>query len=250
MPILLLLVLNFFTTATHATPHPVTIERVIDGDTVRLDDGNLLRIIAIDAPERHPDSSLPAEPFAEEARDALVQLTQNNNCHITHSPHRHTDRHGRILAHLFCGDQWIAAAMVGQGLAKVYSFADTQHKIPELLALEHRARQQKLALWSHPANRVLTSEDTHHRVGQFVIVQGCIHEATRVKSVIYLNFSDDWRHDFTIQLLPPAVRQLTQQGKKVPQLASQCVRVRGFLIWRNGPMIRLDHLEPLEWLPS
>lgn len=223
------------------------IATVIDGDTLHLRDGRKVRILAIDAPELNPDNPLPAEPFALEAKNHLEKLTQNKKCHLTYGGRR-SDRHGRILAHLWCDDQLISRLMVKEGLARVYSFADNTNHVKELLILENQARTHNKALWQHPANHIRTPEQTHHHIGSFQTVEGCIHQAAFVRKIIYLNFDEDWRYDFTIKILPAAAKKLKKQGITADNLTGTCIRVRGWIIRENGPLIRLDHLEPLEFL--
>jgi micrococcal nuclease len=66
---------------------------------------------------------------------------------------------------------------------------------------------------------------------------------------IYLNFADDWRSDFTISI-EQDVPALAAAGIDLKGLAGKPVRVRGWIEWRNGPMIAATHPEQLELLPA
>jgi hypothetical protein len=67
---------------------------------------------------------------------------------------------------------------------------------------------------------------------------------------IYLNFADDWRSDFTISIERKDIPAFTEAGIDPKQLAGKQVRVRGWIEWRNGPMIAATHPEQLELLPA
>jgi micrococcal nuclease len=67
---------------------------------------------------------------------------------------------------------------------------------------------------------------------------------------IYLNFADDWRSDFTISIERKDVPALAAAGIDLKGLAGKPVRVRGWIEWRNGPMIAATHPEQLELLPA
>jgi hypothetical protein len=67
---------------------------------------------------------------------------------------------------------------------------------------------------------------------------------------IYLNFGNDWRSDFTISIDRKDVRAFAAAGIDLKGLAGKRVRVRGWIEWRNGPMIAATHPEQLELLPD
>ena len=67
---------------------------------------------------------------------------------------------------------------------------------------------------------------------------------------IYLNFARDWRRDFTLSIDRKNEAAFAAAGIDLRALAGKRVRVRGTLIWRNGPMIEADHPEQIELLPD
>jgi endonuclease YncB( thermonuclease family) len=67
---------------------------------------------------------------------------------------------------------------------------------------------------------------------------------------IYLNFAKDWRSDFTISVDRKDVPAFAAAGIDLKALAGKRLRVRGFLGWRNGPMIEASHPEQIELLPE
>jgi micrococcal nuclease len=67
---------------------------------------------------------------------------------------------------------------------------------------------------------------------------------------LYLNFTSDWRSDFTISVERKAVGAFAAAGMDLKTLAGARPRVRGFLAWRNSPMIEASHPEQIELLPE
>jgi hypothetical protein len=67
---------------------------------------------------------------------------------------------------------------------------------------------------------------------------------------LYLNFTPDWRSDFTISVERKAVGAFAAAGIDLKTVAGARLRVRGFLAWRNGPMIEASHPEQIELLPE
>jgi micrococcal nuclease len=66
---------------------------------------------------------------------------------------------------------------------------------------------------------------------------------------LYLNFAPDWRSDFTISIERKDAASFTSAGLDPAALAGKRLRVRGWLAWRNGPMIETTHPEQVELLP-
>jgi endonuclease YncB( thermonuclease family) len=97
-----------------------SVVRVIDSETVLLDDQQEVRLIGALAP-RSPDFSPSAEPWAPEeaAIAALKALVQGRSVSIAASG-RARDRYGRQLAHLFVEDGservWVQGELLVAGL--------------------------------------------------------------------------------------------------------------------------------------
>jgi hypothetical protein len=67
---------------------------------------------------------------------------------------------------------------------------------------------------------------------------------------IYLNFAKDWRSDFTISVARKDMSAFTTAGIDLKGLAGKRLRVRGWVEWRNGPLIEASHPEQIEVLPD
>jgi hypothetical protein len=67
---------------------------------------------------------------------------------------------------------------------------------------------------------------------------------------IYLNFTQDWRSDFTVSVERKDAVAFAAAGLDLKALQGKRLRVRGFLAWRNGPMIEASHPEQIELLPE
>ena len=83
------------------------------------------------------------------------------------------DRHDRVLAHLFEEDSglWLQGALLERGLARVYSFEDNRMLIPEMLALERRARAEGRGIWSHPFYQIRQVGELSGLIGKFSIAR-------------------------------------------------------------------------------
>jgi micrococcal nuclease len=220
---------------------------VVDGDTVRLADGRQVRLVGTQAPKLALGRpNFTPWPLGEESKRALAALVQDRAVTLHYGGARQ-DRHGRALAHLVREDGlWIQGRMLREGLTRVYTFADNRAIASDLLALEQAARAAKRGIWSHPFYAIRTPEEAAKLIGTFQIVEGRVMAVAKKGERTYLNFGADWKSDFTVALDADAQRLVAQARLDPRRLEGRTVRVRGWLIARNGPMIELTHPEALE----
>jgi endonuclease YncB( thermonuclease family) len=222
---------------------------VIDGDTVRLDDGVEVRLVGLQAPKLplgRPD--FPVWPLAEEARAALETLLLGESVTLAYGGRR-IDRHGRRLAHLFLADgTWVQAAVLSVGMARVYSFADNRAAVPDLLAFEGAARAAGRGIWADPWYAIRDVDGIEADLDSFQLVEGRVVSVARVGSRAYLNFGTDWKTDFTLTLDAGALATFDAEGFAVEALEGRRIRSRGWVEYFNGPMIEITHPEQIEVL--
>ena len=162
---------------------------------------------------------------------------------------RRIDRHRRILAHLADSDgRWIQAALLAEGMARVYSFRDNRQAVRAMYAIEAAARQARHGIWGHPFYRIRTPDALTRDIGSFQVVEGRVRAVATVRGTTYLNFGADWRTDFTVTLRGRSRRMFRDADLAPKSLEGRRVRVRGWLKSRNGPMIEATHPEQIERL--
>jgi len=109
------------------------VERVIDGDTLRITGGETVRLIGINAPERK-------EPCYAEAREALEKMVEGKYVLLEQDVSKR-DRFGRLLAYVFAGKKFVNKEMIAQGFAFAYRVEpDTRHAV-EFKKAEEQARE-------------------------------------------------------------------------------------------------------------
>ena len=184
-----------------------TVAEVTGGDTLKLTDGTVVRLIGAKAP------SVPLGyrgdrpwPLVEEAKQALSELASGAEIELGYGGTR-SDRHGNALAQVFVvkGESrvWLQGELVGRGLARVYSFPDNHACVAELLAREDEARTKHLGVWAMSAYRVLEAGDLE-RLGRltrsYQLVEGVVAAVGEGGARVYLNFAKDWKSDFTVAI--------------------------------------------------
>ena len=123
------------------------VNRVIDGDTLRLRNGERVRLIGVDTPEtKHPRK--PVEPFGPEAtaftraaiEHRLIGIERNTTAR---------DKYGRLLAYVFRKPDrlFLNAELVRQGFGRAYTRFPFRRKA-QFVALEREARRSRRGLWA------------------------------------------------------------------------------------------------------
>lgn len=140
-----------FQPAPSAERSEAVVTRVIDGDTVDLQDGRRVRLIGIDTPEMGYSPRAQTEgvndPFAEEAKAFLREQAEGRRVRLEFGPEAE-DQYGRTLAYLFLEDgTHLNAELLRRGLARAYRGFEHPRR-PEFLELEQQARKAGIGLWS------------------------------------------------------------------------------------------------------
>jgi endonuclease YncB( thermonuclease family) len=238
-------------------PETGTVSSVLDGETLKLADGRIVRLIGAKAPSaplgwRGDDPW----PLVEEAKQALDKLASGKEVELKYGG-RHADRYDHLLAQVFVMGEgkplWLQQELVAEGLARVYSFPDNRACVAELLARESEARGKHLGVWGSSAYRIESADDVT-RLGRltrsYQLVEGIVAKVGEGAGRLYLNFAEDWRSDFTISIDRKDMVAFTSTGIDPKALAGKRLRVRGWIEWRNGPMIAATHPEQIEILPE
>ena len=212
-----------------------------DGDTVRLSDGRKVRIIGINTPELARDAT-PAEPFAEQARDALKRLFKQQDRLKLRWGKEKNDRYGRLLAHLFLPDgRNISQQLLEQGMAMALVVPPNLWQWDCYVAAEARARKDGAGLWAHPHFQAIASNKLSPRQRGFHLVQGRVQRVGFSKSSIWLNLEGR----FAIRIK----RQDTVHFKKLDfkTLKGKQVIARGWLQYHNNELrLRIRHPAALQ----
>jgi micrococcal nuclease len=238
-------------------PGPVrTVVRVIDSETVLLDDNQQVRLIGALAP-RSPDLRSDSQPWPPEdnAKAVLRDLVLGKTVELAFA-NRRADRYGRLLAHMFLehnGERaWVQGQLLSGGNARAYSLPGGTPCLREMLAHERLARDAHLGLWASGIYGVRSAQDPPALLrlrNTYQIVAGRIAHIAQTKSRTYINFGEDWHTDFTAGVRGGVLRAQPDQATALAALEGKTVEVRGWIEYRNGPYIEitdLDQIAPLD----
>lgn len=119
---------------------------VVDGDTIQLADGRVIRYIGIDAPEID-HLTHQAEAFGYASLAANRKLVENRRVRLENDRER-TDRYGRWLAYVFDSrGRHVNQQLLEKGLAHVLYAPPNSRYWDNFLAAQRKAMKQKIGLW-------------------------------------------------------------------------------------------------------
>ena len=137
-------------------PTAATVRRVVDGDTVELADGRLVRYLGIDAPELHRRTLAgwvkDPQPFAQAAAARNEELVRGRQIRLEYEGQTR-DRFGRLLAYVSVEGTQVNAVLVSEGLARAWTPRRPSARTEELATLSERARRARRGLWAVKPDR-------------------------------------------------------------------------------------------------
>ena len=138
--------------------------------------------------------------------------------------------------------------MLLRSLPRVYTFPANRTHAAARCAAEQTARSAGRGIWALNWYRILPVAATNCHIGTFQLVEGTVMSTAIVRGRGYLNFGADWRTDFTISTAPKHMKLFRAAQVDIMALQDRRLRVRGWLVRRNGAMISVTHPEQIEFL--
>jgi len=139
----------------------ISVTKVIDGDTIELEDGRKVRYIGIDAPEIAKEEKSD-ECFAREAKKRNEELVLNT-CVFLEKDVSEKDPFGRSLFYVYNNDGTMINEYLvrfGFAIAKEYH-PDTKHA-EKLRDAENWAKKENLGLWKVCSSKYDCSSDIYN----------------------------------------------------------------------------------------
>lgn len=124
----------------------ILVTRVVDGDTIEIQNGEMVRYIGIDTPEiEGPYTSL--ECFGQEASEMNRQLVEGKRVRLA-ADVENRDQYGRLLRYVYIDDLMVNAELVRLGYARAVSYPPNTRYEEMFSQLEQQAREKNRGLWN------------------------------------------------------------------------------------------------------
>lgn len=134
----------------------VKVSKVIDGDTIRLENGQTVRYIGIDTPEtKHPQKKLQC--FGKEAMNRNKELVEGKFIKLKKDISE-TDKYQRLLRYIYLPTDatpsgiFINEYLVREGYAYAATFPPDVKYADYFVTLQEEARMNKKGLWKSCKN--------------------------------------------------------------------------------------------------
>ncbi|TKD69171.1 thermonuclease family protein [Pseudalkalibacillus hwajinpoensis] len=129
---------------------PATVERVVDGDTLKVQVENreeTIRLLLVDTPEtKHPTK--PVQPFGPEASQFAKDTLEGKEVGIELDVSER-DKYGRLLAYVWIGDSMFNEMLLEEGLARVaYIYQPNVKYVDQFQTIQREAQEKAIGIWS------------------------------------------------------------------------------------------------------
>lgn len=137
----------------------ILVSRVVDGDTLKLADGERVRLIGVDTPEVHYSNKLlkdarksrkdikEIQAMGKKASDFTKSLCSGKKVRLEFDVQKR-DRYGRLLAYVYLEDgTFVNARIVEEGYGQVMTIPPNMKYADRFLELQRKARDRGKGLW-------------------------------------------------------------------------------------------------------
>ncbi len=190
------------------------VERVIDGDTVILEDGTHVRYVGINAPERD-------QPYFAEAVALNRRLTEGKHVRLEEDEVQE-DGYYRLLAYVYVDRDMVNARLIEEGLAHVFVIPPNLRYYDRFLELQRRARAARRGMWQSVRGPLkITSlkfnapgDDRLNPNGEYVRIASVADGVIDVRGYV-LRDAYGHRYTFPALSLKPGYSMLVVSGRGV-----------------------------------
>lgn len=121
------------------------VSRVIDGDTIVLEDGRHVRYVGINAREIAHEGKV-GQCYGEEAKTKNGDLVEGKEVRLVRDISE-KDKYGRFLYFVFVGDVFVEEVLVREGYARKMPIEPDKTRAKDIAEWEKEARSRRTGLW-------------------------------------------------------------------------------------------------------
>lgn len=200
------------------------VQRVVDGDTLRLVDGRNVRMIGLNTPETGK-SGRSVEPFAVAAQRRLQVLVDESGGQVSlRVGQQAEDHYGRMLANVYGRNGAnLEAQMLSEGLGYLVAVAPNVALVDCQKGAELKARQAGLGVWRSSPVQSAGQIDK----GGFALISGQVRSVQSNRGGVWLELQGS----LVLRIAPDLLSQF--DSAMLERLQGKQVEARGWVVDRS-----------------
>lgn len=123
----------------------ITVKRVVDGDTIELENGQIVRYLGVNTPETK-DPRKSVECYGQEAAEENKKLVTGKKVRLAKDISE-IDKYGRLLRYVYVDNIFVNEYLVKNGFAQVATYPPDVKYEKLFLESQRRARNANAGLW-------------------------------------------------------------------------------------------------------
>jgi micrococcal nuclease len=232
--------------------HQYAVRHVVDGDTIELSSGEMVRYIGIDTPEiREKKGSewiYKPMPYAEEAKELNKILVEGKSVRLEYDVQK-KDKYNRILAYVYIDDKMVNMEMVKQGFAMIYTYPPNVRYAQRFMELQKDARDNKRGLWLGLEENKISTSQAKNNIGMIRVIESEVIDTHLTEKLLILKFKDNFKVVIYRNNISPGLKDMVRSPNKY--FKGKTVKVYGIIKEYKGyPEIVLHDMSQLEILKS
>jgi len=217
----------------------VLVSRVIDGDTIQLDDGRRVRLIGVDTPETvHPQKGV--EPYGKEASNFTRSMLEGREVYLEYDVQL-ADKFGRTLAYVWLEDgRFFNELLLLEGYAQVATFPPNVKYVERFLEAQKKAREAGKGLWSFESETHGQKESakgglslTVDLKAELAVIKNVSKKPIDLAGYVLISVVGDQRFTFPHIMLKPGETTTVTSGKNARHDPPRYLLWTKKYIWNN-----------------
>jgi micrococcal nuclease len=218
------------------------VKDVVDGDTVKLYNGQAVRYLGIDTPEmkkrRGKTWIYSPEPFAVDAVDFNKRMVQGKTVRLEFD-RRHEDKYDRWLCYVFDGSVMVNEELLRSGYAVITILSPNIKYTDRLVAAQAEAIAARRGMWKDL--KAMGADDALDHVGSVVRIRGKVKGTSVGKNALYINFECAGKKAVPVVIWGYNLYFFEQAHIEPEDFKGKEIEVTGKVKDFNGPVLVVFH---------
>lgn len=213
------------------------VKRVIDGDTIILDNGDHVRYIGINSPE-------VGEPFYDEAKKRNSSLVEGKRVRLIVCPQEPRDKYGRLLAFIYLDDMLVNKVLLAEGLARLFIIppCGTEKEL-EFGKAEKAAKARGAGIWGGQGKieakaLPIKPGEAIRNLDRYVKVKARVAGVRKTRDAVFIDLGRSGEDPLSIVIFRKTMKEIEASGGDLMGLKGKTVTVYGVVkLYKGRPEI-------------